>query len=213
MQPENTKFVEKRQLITRAALECFSRFGFDSTSIKMIAQEAGTKSTALIYYYFKDKDDLLFACMTDVQVPEVLEISEDTPPEDWLVRMMAEYLDLLAMPQFKKLILCAYSVIGRRSDFLEEINARFRESHRLRFYKFLDVQIRKGILEPVHYWSIYQDLFYPLSMRVLISGDWGDWNRQPHYMEQLRLRTRRFLKAYAPENGLAKNLGDEKDSI
>ena len=197
MQPENTKFIEKRQVITRAALECFSRHGFDSTSIKMIDQEAGAKSSAIIYYYFKDKDDLLFACMEDVQTPKVLEIPEDTPAEEWFVRMMAEYPDLLATPEFKKLILCAYSLIGRRPEFLEEINNRFREPHRLRFYQFLDVQIRKGVLAPLHYWSTYQEAFYPLSMRVLVSGDWADWNHQPHYMEQLRIRAKRFIKAYS----------------
>ena len=69
MRPENSKFDAKRQAITQAALECFSRFGFDATSIKMIAKEAGAKSSALIYYYFKDKDDLLFACMADTQPP------------------------------------------------------------------------------------------------------------------------------------------------
>lgn len=197
MQPENAKFIEKRQAITQAALECFSRYGFDSTSIKMIAQEAGAKSSAIIYYYFKDKDDLLFACMEDVPLPKISEISPDTPAEEWMICMMADYLDLLATPQFKKLILCAYSLISRRPEFLEKINIRFREPHRLRFYYFLDVQIRKGVLAPLHYWSTYQEIFYPLSMRVLISGDWSDWNRQPHYMEQLRAQAKRFIKAYS----------------
>ena len=196
MRPENSKFDAKRQAITQAALECFSRFGFDATSIKMIAKEAGAKSSALIYYYFKDKDDLLFACMADTQPPQLEDIPQDTPCEDWAVRMMAEYLDALAEPQFQKLILCAYSVLSRRSDFMDEINRRFREPHRLRFYQFLDTQIKLGVLAPLHYWSTYQEFFYPLSMRVLISGDWSYWARQEYYMEQLRQRARCFLKAY-----------------
>ena len=119
MEQDSTKSAEKRHAIIEAALECFSQYGFDSTSMKMIAQQAGTKSAALIYYYFKDKDDLLMACMTEVTVPLVQDIAEDTDPVEWMVRMQAEYLDLLAVPQFRKLILCAYSVISRRSDFLE----------------------------------------------------------------------------------------------
>lgn len=198
MEQDNNKSIEKRHAIIEAALDCFSQYGFDSTSMKMIAQAADAKSPALIYYYFKDKDDLLMACMTDVIVPEVQEIPDNTDPVEWLVQMQAEYLDLLAVPQFKKLILCAYSVISRRSDFLEAINTRFREAHRLRFYHFLDVQINHGILTPLHYWSVYQDIFYPLSMRMLISGDWGDWDHQPHYLEYLRQRTKRFLYAYSP---------------
>ena len=198
MDQDTTKSAEKRHAIIEAALDCFSQYGFDSTSVKMIAQAADTKSPALIYYYFKDKDDLLMACMTDLEVPPVQDIPDDTDPAEWMVQMQVEYLDLLAVPQFKKLILCAYSVISRRSDFLEEINTRFREPHRLRFYHFLDVQISRGVLAPLHYWSIYQDIFYPLSMRMLISGDWGDWNHQPHYLEYLRQRSKRFLHAYSP---------------
>ena len=198
MEQDSTKSAEKRHAIIEAALECFSQYGFDSTSMKMIAQQAGTKSAALIYYYFKDKDDLLMACMTEVKVPLVQDIAEDTDPVEWMVRMQTEYLDLLAVPQFRKLILCAYSVISRRSDFLEAINSRFRESHRLRFYHFLDVQINRGILTPLHYWSVYQDIFYPLSMRMLISGDWGDWDHQPRYLDYLRQRAKRFLYAYSP---------------
>lgn len=198
MEQDSTKSAEKRHAIIEAALECFSQYGFDSTSMKMIAQQAGTKSAALIYYYFKDKDDLLMACMTEVKVPLVQDIAEDTDPVEWMVRMQTEYLDLLAVPQFRKLILCAYSVISRRSDFLEAINSRFRESHRLRFYHFLDVQINRGILTPLHYWSVYQDIFYPLSMRMLISGDWSDWDHQPRYLDYLRQRAKRFLYAYSP---------------
>lgn len=196
MQPENSKFDAKRQVITQAALECFSRYGFDATSIKMIAQEANAKSSAIIYYYFKDKDALLLACMEDFHPPNLTDIPEDTPPEDWAVQLMTEYLDMLAMPQFQKLILCAYSVISRRSDFMDEINCRFREPHRIRFYHFLDVQIKNGTLAPLHYWSTYQEFFYPLSMRVLISGDWNDWNHQEHYMTLLRKRAQCFFKAF-----------------
>ncbi len=197
MQAGNSKFDAKRQLITRAALECFSRYGFDATSIKMIAKEAGAKSSAIIYYYFKDKDDLLIACMDDLQPPQLEDISENTPPEDWAVQLMTEYLDMLAIPQFQKLILCAYSVISRRSDFMDEINRRFREPHRLRFYRFLDVQIKNGVLIPLHYWSTYQEFFYPLSMRMLIAGDWQDWDHQEHYLALLRQRARYFFKAYS----------------
>ena len=198
MEQDTAKSLEKRHAIIEAALDCFSQYGFDSTSMKMIAQASETKSAALIYYYFKDKDDLLMACMTDVAVPEIQDIPDDTDPVEWMVQIQADYLDMLAVPQFKKLILCAYSVISRRSDFLDAINARFRESHRLRFYHFLDVQINRGKLTPLHYWSVYQDIFYPLSMRMLISGDWSDWGHQPHYLEYLRQRSKRFLYSYSP---------------
>lgn len=197
MASDNSKFFEKKKEITSTALECFSKYGFDGTSIKTIAQEIGSKSTALIYYYFKDKDDLLFSCMTDIEVPVIHDIPDTTEPEEWLALMMADYLDLLSVPEFKKLVLCAYSVVGRRSDFLEGINMRFREPHRLRFYQFLDSQISAGNMAPLHYYSAFQEVFYPLSMGSLISGDWRDWNRNENQMNQLRIRAKHFLKGFA----------------
>ena len=47
-----------RRELTEIAINCFSRFGFQGTSIDRIARDAGVTKGA-IYYHFKDKDDLL----------------------------------------------------------------------------------------------------------------------------------------------------------
>src|SRR5262249_2938265 len=53
----------RRQMLT-AAIDCFARHGYQGTSIARIAREAGVTKGAL-YYHFRDKEDLLFAAVTE----------------------------------------------------------------------------------------------------------------------------------------------------
>ena len=48
---------ETRQLILEAAYKTFGRYGFDGTSIKTIAREAGL-APGSIYNHFTDKEEL-----------------------------------------------------------------------------------------------------------------------------------------------------------
>ncbi|TFH29614.1 MAG: TetR/AcrR family transcriptional regulator, partial [Myxococcales bacterium] len=55
---------KSRHELTRIAIDCFARFGFQGTSIDRIARDAGVTKGA-IYYHFKDKEDLLAAAVAD----------------------------------------------------------------------------------------------------------------------------------------------------
>ena len=56
----DAKLVEERRgQLLRAAVKLFSENGYYTTTIQMIAREAGV-SIGLIYQYFGDKDDILF---------------------------------------------------------------------------------------------------------------------------------------------------------
>lgn len=55
----------RREEITAAARDLFSRKGFHGTSVPDIARAAGI-STGLIYYVFPSKDDILLACCEEV---------------------------------------------------------------------------------------------------------------------------------------------------
>jgi len=48
---------ETREALLEAALACFSKYGYDATSIRLIASMAG-KNSSLIAYYFKGKEGL-----------------------------------------------------------------------------------------------------------------------------------------------------------
>src|SRR5499427_3945016 len=53
----------RRQMLA-AAIDCFARHGYQGTSIDRIAREVGVTKGAL-YYHFRDKEDLLFAAVTE----------------------------------------------------------------------------------------------------------------------------------------------------
>jgi AcrR family transcriptional regulator len=55
---------DARDGLKETAIDCFSRYGYQGTSIDRIAREAGVTKGA-IYYHFKDKDDLLAAAVAD----------------------------------------------------------------------------------------------------------------------------------------------------
>ncbi|MFN2425843.1 MAG: TetR/AcrR family transcriptional regulator [Candidatus Binatia bacterium] len=50
--------------LKETAIDCFSRYGYQGTSIDRIAREAGVTKGA-IYYHYKDKNDLLSAAVAD----------------------------------------------------------------------------------------------------------------------------------------------------
>jgi TetR/AcrR family transcriptional regulator, fatty acid metabolism regulator protein len=58
------KMKMKRQLIIDAAVEVFSRNGFQSSTISQIAQKANV-AEGTIYQYFKNKEDLFFSIPID----------------------------------------------------------------------------------------------------------------------------------------------------
>jgi AcrR family transcriptional regulator len=55
---EHTEIFEAKDRIISASIHLFSRKGFDATSVNEIADEADV-TKALIYYYFKNKEDIL----------------------------------------------------------------------------------------------------------------------------------------------------------
>jgi len=55
---------QSRREIVSVAIDCFSRYGYQGTSIDRIARAAGVTKGAL-YYHFKDKEALLFGALDD----------------------------------------------------------------------------------------------------------------------------------------------------
>ncbi len=55
---ENKENIEARERIINASIELFSQKGFDAASVNEIAEQANV-TKALIYYYFKSKEEIL----------------------------------------------------------------------------------------------------------------------------------------------------------
>ena len=65
-----------RARILKTAEKLFSEKGFDGARVDEIARDAGVNK-ALIYYYFKSKDDILDALFTGA-IKDIIELMEDT---------------------------------------------------------------------------------------------------------------------------------------
>ncbi len=57
--------IQKRQLIINAAQEIISENGLKESKISDIAKKAGVVDS-IIYYYFKNKEDMLFWCLDEL---------------------------------------------------------------------------------------------------------------------------------------------------
>ena len=97
-----TKSDEKRRDIVRVAREAFQEFGFDRTSMNVIAERLGGSKQTL-YNYFASKDDLLRAVL-DFEVGEaadraVEDLLSEKSVRNGLIRLGREYLERQLAPQ------------------------------------------------------------------------------------------------------------------
>src|SRR5438067_6267949 len=92
----------RRAQILDAALHVMAEHGFRGASIKRIAERAGLRSPALIYWYFKDKEALLEALLEQLSpfLSEVaaLERLLDYPPEEVLPRLVKRFFNTIDGP-------------------------------------------------------------------------------------------------------------------
>jgi len=88
----------RREEITAAAQDLFSRKGYHGTSVPDIARAAGI-STGLIYYIFPSKEDILLACCQEVATlhldlfKQTAEITDPLERFDFIVRELYKDLD------------------------------------------------------------------------------------------------------------------------
>jgi AcrR family transcriptional regulator len=107
----------RRAQILEAALHVMAERGFRGASIKRIAERAGLKSPALIYWYFKDKQALLEALFERLS-PFLSVVAEadahlDEPPEIVLPRVAGGFLQIVQQPQTGRLVRIMLSEFAR----------------------------------------------------------------------------------------------------
>lgn len=79
--------LDTRASLLDAALRCFAQYGYDATSIRLVASKAG-KNSSLISYYFKGKEGLYRAVFE-----QLLTRFDSRPPEIWSVSAEAGPVD------------------------------------------------------------------------------------------------------------------------
>src|SRR5438067_8697720 len=107
----------RRAQIVDAALHVMAEHGFRGASIKRIAQHAGLKSPALIYWYFKDKQ-ALFEAVLHRMAPFLdtvagAETSLDDPPQRVLPTIAMSFLHTVQQPLSRRFVRILVSEVVR----------------------------------------------------------------------------------------------------
>jgi TetR/AcrR family transcriptional regulator len=143
---------DRRTQILDAALHVIAEHGYRGASIKRIAQHAGLKSPALIYWYFKDKQAVLEAVLqrmapflgTVAQAEATLE----APPDQVLAQIASGFLATVQRPTTGRFIRILLSEAARHPA----VAAVFAERGPLVLLGFLERyfqrQIELGHLRP-----------------------------------------------------------------
>ncbi|HEX8968066.1 MAG TPA: TetR/AcrR family transcriptional regulator [Chloroflexota bacterium] len=147
-----TRGPARRAQILDAALHVMAEHGFRGASIKRIAQRAGLKSPALIYWYFKDKQALLEAIFERMS-PFLSTVAEadaslDEPPDQVLPRVVNSFLFVVQQPEYGRFVRIMLSEFARHPA----VAGFFAERGPLLVLRFLERyftrQIELGRLQP-----------------------------------------------------------------
>src|SRR4051794_16113227 len=107
----------RRAQILDAATHVMAEHGFRGASIKRIAQRAGLKSPALIYWYFRDKQALFDAVLQRLapflSTVADAEASLDSPPEVVLPRVVGGFLHTVQQPASARILRLLLSEVAR----------------------------------------------------------------------------------------------------
>lgn len=140
---------DRREQILEAAFEEFAKKGFREATIKSIAETAGLRSPALIYWYFENKEALLREILNS-RIPVMnaaadLEPMMDLPPEQVLPKIGRAYLELDTDPRTLPL------VVGealRRQEVAEMVATGSLRRVLDFLKKYLQHQVEIGRLRP-----------------------------------------------------------------
>jgi TetR/AcrR family transcriptional regulator len=141
-EPEKT-----RAAILKAALEEFSHEGVAGARTDEIARRAGVNK-ALLYYYFKDKEDLYAATLDQAvaglsaRVQAALNASDLAPRERLLGYVEAHFDYIAGAPLYPRLVQREFMHTGRT---LSPVASRIIELYGRPLYQKLSSLIREGI--------------------------------------------------------------------
>src|SRR5438552_17563483 len=150
--PEDDEPAGRRLQILDAALHVMAEHGFRGASIKRIAQRAGLKSPALIYWYFRDKQALFEAVLQRMSpllgAVADAEASLDDPPETVLPVVIDGFLNGIHQPETGRMMRLLLSEVVRHP----QVATFFAERGPLVVLGFLERyltrQIELGTLRP-----------------------------------------------------------------
>ena len=157
-----------RKELVAVAIDCFALHGYQGTTIDMIARAAGVTKGAL-YYHFKDKEDLLFACVRDrVMDFEERVVAAVTPVDDAsraLEKIAHSCLFVATRNNHRRFLL---TLMVEAIDSNASLAAQFREVMK-RFRAFVSGIIRIGRERGVFRFDVEPEI----AAKVFVAGILG----------------------------------------
>jgi AcrR family transcriptional regulator len=142
----------RRTRIIEVAAELFSERGFDGASNREIARAAGI-SPGLIYWYFRDKDELFLHVLEHLFPLQHLEIpngeSADLPLEALLHSVGMQFLGIMTQPNVQRLMRLALSELIRFPELRQGVGDMMARMAVLRLAGQLDRRVELGEIPPV----------------------------------------------------------------
>jgi AcrR family transcriptional regulator len=142
----------RRAQLTRAAYKVVGEKGYNEFTIKDIAVEAGL-STGLVHYYFKNKEELLFTLLKEMNanlkynLNKALTVLEE--PQDKLLAFCDEAFDLLNKEKaYYSVIIDFWGQISRNKR-IRQANIKLFQSYRDEITAILKEGAAKGVFMAV----------------------------------------------------------------
>ncbi len=168
--------MDTKQKILTAALDCFSEKGYAAASIKDISVAAGIKSSALIYHYFANKEDLFKNCALyfnqDMSSFFDLSVTDISDTKEFLTKFLRGYSGWLNKPEVSKLWNSAFSVITTNPSILRHLlqSARYVSLDLLNQFIYLHYPSLTDKLTNLEIFSFLQMITSPLMVNVMVNS-------------------------------------------
>jgi AcrR family transcriptional regulator len=190
--PERT-----RQKILDAATEEFARYGLGGARVDRIAERAGANKR-MLYYYFKDKDNLFLAALegsyAHIRAAERELELEHLPPREALERLVQFTWDyFLEHPEFMTLL---------NSENLHK-GRHVRRSRRVGKLHTPLVETLRGVLQRGEREGVFRKGVDPVQLYISIAGEGYFYLSNRYTLSQIfrrDLMSRRALAARARHN-------------
>lgn len=183
---------QSRREIVSVAIDCFSRYGYQGTSIDRISRAAGVTKGAL-YYHFKDKQDLLFGAIEDriggferVVVERVTRLKDPAAAVYAVGEICVEHATVSNHRRF------LLTLMVEALDAHPELSDRFRAMMR-RFREFLANTVRIGQQKRV----FRKDVAPELAARLLVASIVG--TELQYYQDPGEVPLREAMRAVADQ--------------
>ena len=142
----------RRTQLTRAAYKVVGEKGYNEFTIKDIAVEAGL-STGLVHYYFKNKEELLFTLLKEMNanlkynLNKALTVLEE--PQDKLLAFCDEAFDLLNKEKAYFYVIIDFWAQINRNKRIRQANIKLFQSYRDEITAILEEGAAKGVFMAV----------------------------------------------------------------